>query len=107
MSTTVVWKYKLQGGLGEPTELQLPSNAHILSAGLDPRTRELVIWARVNPAAPLTPVLVLVVGTGQELPDKLNVKWVYVSTVGHDMPAPPGFVWHVFVAEPIYGSKSW
>jgi len=78
-----VYKYNLANG---DTELDLPLNAEILTAGPDPKG-DLCIWCLVNPDAPTEKKTFVIKGTGQDIENNL---W-YIRTFKKGM-----FVWHVF-----------
>ena len=63
MSTETVWKFHLDG-IENPVEI--PEGAILLSVAQ--QHGRLVLWARVNPTAPLVVRHVYVVGTGNPVP---------------------------------------
>lgn len=78
-----VYKYPLEKS---QTEIEMPENAEIVTAGRDPGN-QFCIWAIVNTEAPLEKKKFVVLGTGQEIP---NNAW-YLKSFRESV-----FVWHVF-----------
>lgn len=96
-----IWKFPL-GPLKERTEILVPLGARILTVQpqpnpIDPqatawhRPLRLCLWAIVDPAAEAERRLVLIVGTGQPIPDPLE-RWEYITSVQHG-----AYVWHCFI----------
>lgn len=83
-----IWKYPLL--LGDSVTYWMPAGAMILTVQMQHGTPTL--WALVDPAAPLAPFELAVVGTGQVVPDRA----VFISTV---QMADGGLVWHIFRRE--------
>lgn len=84
-----IWKFPL--ALAHSQILTVPSGTVFIHA--DTQDGALCLWAMVNAEAVQGPVEVVIVGTGQTVPegiDPLN----FVGTVLMDGGA---FVWHVFV----------
>ena len=82
-----IYKYSLPEPLSGPQPMFLPKGARILHAGLDPQGI-LCIWAMVDPANESENKVILVEGTGRELPDKTLL---FISSV-----RTGPFVWHIF-----------
>jgi len=85
-SRSVIWKYQLEVEYSQ--EIQMPKDARILTVQLQGPLP--VIWAVVNPNAPLENRQIITYGTGTRL-SKGVVKYIgtYMTTKGK-------FVGHVF-----------
>jgi len=81
-----IWKFKLRET--DKQEVEMPANARVLSAGIDP-SGELVVWALCDQNAPKVVRVVAVLGTS-------NPYWPDESAkfIGTVLQSP--FVWHVF-----------
>lgn len=78
-----IYKYGINLGV---TELDLPANAEVIHAGLDPR-EQMSIWCLVTPEAPTEKKKFVIKGTGHEIESNLY----YIKTFNVDP-----FVWHLF-----------
>lgn len=82
-----IWKYTLH----PKTELEMPKAAEILTVGI--QGDDIVMWAKVNPEAPLETRTFLGFGTGHDLPDQIPLKYVGTTLfTGHNL------VFHIFEA---------
>jgi len=81
-----IYKYPIQ--ITDEQEIQMPCDANVIHAGLDPQGTP-CLWVEVDTAAPTEPVSVLVVGTGNPMP------YVAHTHLGSFVQGP--FVWHVFL----------
>lgn len=79
-----VWKYPIE--ITDEQEIEMPSGAIILHAGLDP-TGQPCVWAQLDPNRPLERRKIYVAGTGGPM------SWYHdhISTF-----VDGSFVWHVF-----------
>jgi hypothetical protein len=83
--TEKIFKYTLW-----PTEEQIiamPGGAYLLHAAF--QDDDLMLWAKVNPDAPIVGHTVYIYGTGHEIDTSKGQR--YVATAFQDY-----FVWHVF-----------
>lgn len=78
-----IWKYEV--GLGQTT-ITIPVGSIIVSAGLDPATGGLAVWAEVESDSPTETLEITVAGTGKKRPRG--------SFVGSVMQGP--FMWHIY-----------
>lgn len=94
-----IWKYIIP--ITDDVTIEMPHNARILPhAAPGPDGRSLLIWAEVDPEAPINERRFLVIGTGNPIPP---IPCHYIATTV----APP-FVWHLYdagdpLAPPIEG----
>lgn len=80
-----IYKYPIE--ITDRQEIQMPFNAIVIHAGLDPKGVPCV-WAEVESNKRLAPVELFIVGTGNPMPEKSTVH------IGSFVQGP--FVWHVF-----------
>jgi hypothetical protein len=85
-----VWKYELDN-LGRPTHLAVPALAELLD--VQQQKGQWVVWALVDPHAPLHEITIERFGTGFDIPDTLrpSERRDHISTVQEGP-----FVWHFF-----------
>lgn len=83
----VIWKYQIYG---HECVLYLPTGARFLDAQVQDEV--IYSWFLINRDMPEHPVRVRLIGTGEPLPEGLNVDFNYGATLQDGM-----FVWHVFV----------
>lgn len=86
-----IWKYPLS--FAESQTILLPLEHDLLTVQLQNNT--LCLWAIVNTNAPITEHHILVLTTGEKIPDYLDGR-IWLNTVQVD-----GNVFHVFV-DPIH-----
>jgi hypothetical protein len=79
----VIWKYNFE--IKSYNNIEVPSGGRVLHTGLDP-DGNLAIWIDVDPLNIKRPMVVYVVGTGDEVPNK-----IYAGSI---VQGP--FVWHIF-----------
>lgn len=72
-----VWKYPIN--FYGPTELQLPADAKLLAAGIDPHN-SISLWVTLNPDMPRITRTVQAFFTGDRVPDDAR----YISTFVQD-----------------------
>lgn len=82
-----IWKFRFE--ITDWQKVEMPSGAQVLHAGLD-NFGSPCLWAIVDPSAPISPVEVRVIGTGNPMPEE------HLHHVGTFNVSP--FIWHVFVA---------
>ena len=85
--TTAVWKFTLE--FGDSPEIEMPRGARPIHADVNAEAGRVIVWAVVDPTAPLVKREFVMRGTGHPLPDV----GAHVATV-QDGP----FVWHIFNA---------
>lgn len=89
----VIWKYEL--AITNRQLVFMPAGAEILSVANQSGT--LCLWAMVNPSMEPENRCIEVVGTGNSVPEDVEVSSKYIGTALVDP-----FVWHVFeVVQPI------
>lgn len=81
-----IYKYPIE--IIDSQVIEMPINAEVIHAGLDPQGAPCV-WATVRPDNKSEPVAVFVVGTGNPIPERAR------QHVGSFNQGP--FVWHVFI----------
>lgn len=81
-----IYKYPIE--ITDSQEVEMPINAEAIHAGLDPQGTPCV-WATVDNQNATEAVTVLVVGTGNPIPQRAR------RHVGSFNQGP--FVWHIFV----------
>jgi len=87
-----VWKFEL--GVTDFAVVRMPEGAKVLSMAESGTFKDrLLMWALVDPDAPMQGRGFRVVGTGHPFPDADECR--FVATVPTDV----GLVWHVFEAE--------
>lgn len=91
MSEHKVFKYIVEWG--DVVHVDMPEDAQILTAQLQGSSRELVIWALVNPGAPLQSRTFRIAGTGHPVTEAV----AYISTV---QLFDGSVVFHVFEVTP-------
>jgi hypothetical protein len=84
-----VFKYSLN--MYGVTEIQMPAGAEVLSFGVQPPVVP-VVWALVDPDAPLEDRRFCVVFTGDGPPDGA----IFVGTYTTRLPEGTPIVWHLF-----------
>lgn len=82
----VVWKFPLES----ETIIDLPRDAQVRLAGLDPAGGRCCLWIELNPDAPREPRFFALYGTGQEI----DGDFPSPMHVGSIIDRP--FVWHVY-----------
>lgn len=85
-----IWKYPLR--IVDLQEAGMPAGAQPLHVGLDPAGVP-CLWVRVDPARPIRPLKVAILGTGAPWPDWLDASAVHL---GSFVEGP--YVWHVYAA---------
>lgn len=80
-----VYKYSLP--ITDRQTVMLPNGFQVVMVGLDPKGLP-CLWAIVDPERTASPETVIIVGTGQPLPDN------FVRHIGSFVDGR--FVWHVF-----------
>lgn len=85
-----IWKFSLRGG--EDFFAEMPAGARVLSAGW--QSREFVVWAVVDPAAPSKIRRFHVAGTGHPFPEDVPVDRL-INRVEIDSPNGV-LIFHVF-----------
>lgn len=84
-----IWKYPLR--ITDAQSINIPEGAQFLSAQIQNGT--LTVWALVDSAVRLRPAYIYVVGTGNAVPDAVELdRATFLSTVQQGP-----FVWHIFV----------
>lgn len=81
-----IWKFDLD--ITDRQTVQMPAGADILDVQF--QRGELRVWVLVEPANPPEPRTLVIVGTGNPVPDR-DLR--HIGTVQH---AGHQFVWHVF-----------
>jgi len=95
-----IWKYPLNVGHGAETILlvprAIPEKPEALHVGLDPVGTPCV-WYKVDPTAAKIPIRWVCIGTGHDIPEKVNKGYWHVDSVVDVKSMPPyEFVWHFF-----------
>ena len=81
-----IYKYSIK--VTDKQEIQIPCNAKIIHVGLDPQGVP-CLWAEVDTTAPMKPVSVFIVGTGNPMPHVAHTHF------GSFIQGP--FMWHVYL----------
>ena len=68
--------YKYEAGCDQ--RVSMPKDAEILSVGV--QQDDIMIWARVNPDAPMVDRKIIILGTGHEISEK-NASLPFIGTV--------------------------
>lgn len=87
---SVIWKFPLM--LTDEQTVDMPAGASVLSVA--DQNHVLTMWALVEPSAPLAPVGVRILGTGNPAPSD-QASWTFVGSIHQS-----AFVWHVFTGRP-------
>jgi hypothetical protein len=94
-----IWKFPLPGEISIVAaqigvfDLKMPDGAHILSVGV--QAEQPVLWALVDPEAPLQTYHLCVAGTGQPLPPEIGLADAHFIIIGTFQIG--WFVGHVFL----------
>jgi hypothetical protein len=86
---SVIWKFPIE--VADAQIVQMPLGAKILTAQM--QRDQLCLWALVDPAAPIWPMEIAIIGTGHEA--RLARGMEYVATVQE---LDGALVWHVFAS---------
>lgn len=90
-----IWKYPLK--MGVEFTLEMPEGAEVMAVKLQPGhllDNQPVLWALVDPAAPLVPRVFSIYGTGHSIVGPIDL-FGYIGTWQAE-----GFVWHLFEVLP-------
>jgi len=88
-----VWKYSIPYTRQTYGVFDIPENAFWLHTDLDPKSGEISLWYEVEPDEPRKRVNVLLVGTGQLIPEE------FTRPRGTVVIAKYGLVLHLFEAD--------
>lgn len=92
--TTAIWKYTVpMREFGSIVEVAAPQGATFLPSA-QAMGDDFAVWAEVDPAAPLVPHRLMVIGTGHPLP--ICGSGVFLGTAIWNTPYGMTFVGHMF-----------
>lgn len=83
-----IFKYPIPNYQGRAARVELPEGSDVLRFARDPNGQGLAIWALVSPDAPTVPRDFEVFGTGHEIGNMTNKRYIGTCDDGP-------FVWHL------------
>lgn len=85
-----IWKYPLDPNFSGECEINAHEDFTILKFGV--QAHKIHVWALVNPSNDYTKLKCKIFGTGHDIPDDLDERYIFGDTVFDG-----AFVWHIFI----------